>query len=59
MCDGSAHLSGCVVYAIELLLLPISGASGVGKGTLIRKLINSDHTHFAAVVQREYYHTSV
>jgi MAGUK p55 subfamily protein 5 len=27
------------------------GASGVGKGTLIRKLINSDHTHFAAVVQ--------
>jgi MAGUK p55 subfamily protein 5 len=27
------------------------GASGIGKGTLIRKLINSDHTHFAAVVQ--------
>lgn len=31
----------------------VLGASGVGKGTLIRKLINSDHTHFAAVVQRK------
>jgi hypothetical protein len=31
----------------------VIGASGVGKGTLIRKLINSDHTRFAAVVQRK------
>ena len=30
-----------------------SGAPGVGRRTLIRKLLNSDTSHFAPVVQRE------